>query len=185
MYIHMKLKLMVTSTRWISPMLLGWEQPTMQLYRKMTSNPQIFTTRKKKHDKGSPYIVLIIGDIAFKDCMSSLRYVHKTTWHFYRAFGANLSFLPPLDILIVNALEQKTFSKAVWSKQNTFFTPLPPFPRKQYWKIVNNKHSYHEYILPISLADSAQAVFFFFFKNNFFLKTSLEILLQRCQNSYH
>lgn len=111
MYIHMKLKLMVTSTRWISPMLLGWEQPTMQLYRKMTSDPQIFTTRKKKHDKGSPYIVLIIGDIAFKDCMSSLRYVHKTTWHFYRAFGANLSSLPPLDILIVNALEQKNILK--------------------------------------------------------------------------
>lgn len=152
---------MVTSTKWISPMLLRWRQPTMQLYRKMTSNPQIFTTKIKKRNKGSLYIVLIRGDIAFKDCMSSLRYVHKTTWHFYRAFGVNqFSPFSPLGHSDCQCSGAKTFSKAVWSKQNTFY-PSPSLPQEAILKIVNNKHSYHEYILPISLADSAQAVFFF------------------------
>ena len=94
-----------------------------------------------KHNKGSPYIVLITGDIAFKDCMSSLRYVHKTTWHFYRAFGVNhfhVSFPllspfsphPSPDILIVNALEQRVKHSQRQSEvnKNTFFLFLLPFP---------------------------------------------------------
>lgn len=61
----------------------------MHLYRKKKDLQSPNIHNLIKHNKGSPYIVLITGDIAFKDCMSSLRYVHKTTWHFYRAFGAN------------------------------------------------------------------------------------------------
>lgn len=121
--------------------------------------------------------------------MSSLRYVHKTTWHFYRAFGANrfsfpLSFLPPAeDILIVNALKQRVKHSQRQSEvnKNTFYTSTSP-PSEAILKIVNNKHSYCEYILSISFSGHD---FVFSPKNNFFLKTSLEILLQRCQNSYH
>jgi len=79
--------------------------------------------KTKKKNNRSSYIVLIRGDIAFKDCMSSLRYAHKTTWHFYRALGVNqfsfsFPFLPapPLrghsDCQCSEAMSE-TFSKAV------------------------------------------------------------------------
>lgn len=93
---------------------------------------------------------------------------------------------PPRDILIVNALEQRVKHSQRQSEVNkNTFLPFPPaLPQEAILKIVNNKHSYHEYISSISLADKL-FFFLFFFKNNFFLKTSLEILLQRCQHSYH
>lgn len=75
----------------------------------------IFTTlkNKTKHNTGSLYIVLIGGDIAFKDCASSLRYVQRqhgtSTEHLGQINSSfhSLSSLPPEDILIVNALEQR------------------------------------------------------------------------------
>lgn len=136
-------------------------------------------------------------NIAFKDCMSLLRYVHKTAWHFYRAFRGKSVWvfspsLPYQDILIVNALKQRVKHSQRQSEvnKNTFYT-LTSTRSEEILKIANVTHSRREYILSVSLADRTQAVVWCFFslfvcqKNNFFLKTSLQILLQWCQNSYH
>ena len=133
---------MVSSTKWINPMFLKCEQSTLQLYRKMTSYPQIFTTKKNT----SPYIVLIREDIAFKDCMrvhlgTYTRQHGTSTEHLGQINSSFLSFHPQghSDCQCSGA---KTFSKAAWSKRNTFY---PSLPQEAILKIVNNKHSYHEY----------------------------------------
>lgn len=67
----------------------------------------------------------------------------------------------------------------------------PPLldPREAILKIVNNARSYHKYILSFSdnsffLVYLCLLLLFLLQKNNFSPKSSLEILLQPCQNSY-
>lgn len=80
--------------------------------------------------------------------------------------------------------ESKTFLKADWSKQNTFPHQGTFVLQKAILKGVAKRHSYRNYISTFSLSDSTSAFFFSDFKNNFSPETSLEILLQHCQNSY-
>lgn len=109
----------------------------------------------KKHNR-SPYIVLIRLDIAFKDCMSCLgAYTrpHGTSTEHLGQINSSVVSSSLKDILIVNALEQKHSQRQSEVNKTLFFTSLSlslSLPQEAILKIFNNKHSYHEYILPIS-----------------------------------
>lgn len=77
-----------------------------------------------------------------------------------------LSFLPPAeDILIVNALKQRVKHSQRQSEvnKNTFYTSTSP-PSEAILKIVNNKHSYREYISSISFSGHDSSCLCFFSK---------------------
>lgn len=83
----------------------------MQLYKK-TQILNIHNLKKTAITKEVSLASLSEDILLFKHCMSSLRYAHETTGHFYRARGPDQGFIPLLslsleDILIVSVLEQR------------------------------------------------------------------------------
>lgn len=180
---------------WISP------KPTIYYAFVQEQWPPVlkYSKLKKKNTKRSSYIILIREILLLKTawvCLGTYTRQHGTSTEHFRGKSVWVfsPSLPYQDILIVNALKQRVKHSQRQSEvnKNTFYT-FTSTRSEEILKIANVTHSRREYILSVSWADRTQAVGFVFFsffsfclsKNNFFLKTSLQILLQWCQNSYH
>ena len=76
--------------------------------KKTKKPPMLNIHNLKKTNKLRLYIVLVRGDIAFKDCMSSQDNMALLQSIWGKSILVLTLTLPPEDILIVNALEQRT-----------------------------------------------------------------------------